>query len=768
MLKYDSFEEGKNNWFVDEVKFDAALQGKTEAIMSLGNGYMGIRSAAEEDYLSQKRGTFINGTFNRFSENEVSELPNLPDVTAMNFELDGYRFSLEQGEILEYRKRLDLKQALLTRNVVWKSPAGKIFTLSFERFVSLSRKHVLGSSIKISCDQPATLKVYSGINGQITNTGSQHLNEEDMRFFDKEYLQFNTSTTQSKVLISTNTVHCVEGEATSTMSMDRRKIEQILTIQMEKEVTVSKLSVIYTSIDKEVEGKNWDEIKQHAYQELVEVKKLGFEVLKQENSAHWASEVWNRYAISIKSENNFDELAIRFALYHMTVMAPAHDNRMGIAAKGLSGEGYKGHSFWDTEIFLLPFYIYSNPAVARKLMEYRYLGLAGARKKAKENGFRGAMYPWEAAWPSDGEVTPVWGAVDIITGERTKIWSGFIEIHITCDIALAVWQYYLATNDQDYMDHYGYEILFETATFWADRYEWNEKKQHFEINDVVGPDEYKEHVNNNAFTNYMSANNLRLAISNYEVIKANSPELFEQLNNRLNLDEQVLIWKDRLEKIYLPKPNEKMLIPQDDTYLSKTDIDLEKYKKNSKVGSLFDDYNLEQVNNFQVSKQADIMMLFYQLEDQFAPEVKKLNYDYYEPRTLHDSSLSLSTHSILANDLGDYEKAYDLFHRACQIDLGQNMKSSNDGIHSASIGGVWQCVVMGFAGMRMYNGKLRFEPHLPKEWSELTFRVCWKGKQLDVTLTHTAICFSSPTSASISLTVKGAEYEMSDKLEITL
>ena len=389
-------------------------------------------------------------------------------------------------------------------------------------------------------------------------------------------------------------------------------------------------------------------------------------------------------------------------------------------------------------------------------------------KKAKENGYEGAMYPWEAAWITDGEVTPVWGEVDIITGKRTKILTGFIEQHITANVANAVWQYYMITNDKEFMDLYGYEIIFDTAIFWNSRMEYNEEKGQYHINDVIGPDEYKEHVNNNAYTNYMAYRNIRLALDYYEELKAKEKETYNRLNEKLNIESYIQSFKEKLEKIYLPQPNENNIIPQDDTYLSKKVIDLTKYKNQENVGSIFKDYNLEQVNEIQVSKQADIMILFYVLENLFSKDVKIANYNYYEPKTLHDSSLSLSTHCILANDLGHYDVAYDLFKKACEIDLGPNMKTSDAGVHAASLGGIWQCVVMGFAGVRMLDGKLRINPKLPKHWDGLSFNIMWKGNDLKIEIQKDTMTIENNGNELVEIEVFDNIYKVDNKQIISL
>ena len=410
---------------------------------------------------------------------------------------------------------------------------------------------------------------------------------------------------------------------------------------------------------------------------------------------------------------------------------------------------------------MLPFFTYTFPSIARSLVRYRYNTLAGARRKAKENNYEGAMYPWESAWADDGEVTPVWGAADILTGKATKIWSGFIEQHITSDVAFAVWQYYKITGDQAFMDDYGYEILLDTGIFWGSRLEWNEPAGAYHINDVVGPDEYKEHVNNDAFTNYTARWCMNNAIEFDNLLSHERPDLYSALSEKLELDRHIPELKKKVELLYVPEPNEEGIIAQDDTYLQLKDIDLTKYKRQSHVGSIFRDYNLDQINEIQVSKQASVVMLMYLLENLFSQETKAANYNYYEPRTLHDSSLSLSTHAILAADLGNTKLSYDLFRRASEIDLGPNMKSSDHGIHGASLGGIWQIIVCGFGGVRMLDGKLRIEPNLPEEVTKISFPLTWRGAHFRVVVENNKAMIVPGDQQSIQVKVNDVDYELS-------
>jgi hypothetical glycosyl hydrolase len=746
MMKYDLGKNEFKNWIVSEIKFEEKYIGKTEAIFALGNGYIGLRSANEERYLNEKRDLFISGTFNKANKNEVTELPNVADVTEIEIFINGKHLMLNASNNKEYVKYLNLKTGELNRTFVYLDEEGNKYSLKFNRFVAQDRLHVIVNRVEITpLSKTANIRFISGINGQVTNTGSQHFNEGEKRVYEYKYIQMLQETSESCITFIQNSAHNIyingdKIEEKPELSIDRRKvtISNNYDLTQGQTLVIEKFSNIYTTRDTTSENLTIEQIRDASLDEIKEISNMSYEILFNSNKEVWSS-YWNDQNIVIEG-NDYDQLAIRFAQYHLKVMTPSHDNRCGIAAKGLSGEGYKGHSFWDTEIFILPFYTYSKPEIARKLLEYRYLSIGGARKKAKDNGYEGAMYPWESAWLEDGEVTPVWGAVDIVTGKSTKIWSGFIEQHITSDITFAIWQYYMVTNDEDFMEKYGYEIMFDTAIFWASRLERDEIKQRYHINEVIGPDEYKEHVDNDAFTNWLAYWTIETAINYYNKLKESDSEVIRKLESKLSLQNAMENWTTKLPKIYLPEPRDlDNVIPQNDTFLSLEDIDLTKYKNQEHIGSMFKDYNLDQVNKIQVVKQADVVMLLYLLEHKFSKEVKKANYDYYEKRTLHDSSLSLSTHSILASDIDEKDLAYKLFQEATKIDLGENMKTSDHGIHAASLGGLWQIVVNGFGGVRMVGGNLRINPKLPENWSRLSFSFMWKGNKLDIELTKEGI-----------------------------
>lgn len=752
VMNYRKGTGEETSWIIEETSFHEKYTGKCEAIFTQGNGYLGLRNSLEERYVDTVRGMFITGTFNKASKEEATELPNVSDIVNMEIELNGERFSMTGDNLKEYSRTLNLYTGETCRNVLWEGKNGDVVQLSFHRFVSYKNVHVIGAYVEIkpvNCDVKAT--VVSGINAQVTNNGAQHLTEVSKRAFDEKYLQMGMVTTESEVAIAVSTVHDVflDGEKTEETAYkivdDRRKILAKIQLDIPKGETarVEKISTVHSSRDLEYTGSGKEPDKETVYanglENLKEAECKGYRTLLQESREVWEA-IWKKQDIVIDSREDDAQVAVRFALYHLQIMVRKEDNRVGIGAKALSGEGYKGHSFWDTETFIFPYFQMAEPETARTLLEFRYKGLYGARKKAIENGYKGAMYPWEAAWVSDGEVTPYVIGVNVHTGEPMICLTGVIEQHITSDIIFALWQYYAATDDQDFMDRYGYEMTIETARFWNSRLEWIEENNRYEIRDVIGPDEYKEHVDNNAYTNYMAHENMRLAAQVIACIRDEKKDIYGKMQKLMQeegtsleqLEEEL---KDKMKKLYLPQPDEKTgIIPQFDGYFDLKEIDLSVYKNASVVGTIFHDYSGEDVQKMQAGKQADIVELLYQMEDITTPDNKAKNYVYYEARTLHDSSLSKAIHSITACDLGMDKEAYDMFMSAAFTDLGQEMKSSDAGIHSANMGGVWQDVVMGFGGVRIHDGHLRIRPNCPKQWEKFTYPIYWKGNKLDVTV----------------------------------
>jgi hypothetical glycosyl hydrolase len=729
--------------------FDLHYINKFASLMTLGNGYLGLRATHEEDYAEQTRGMYAAGIYNKAAANDPSDLVNLPDMIGMRIEIDDEIFSLLNGNILSYERKLNLANGELQREILWKSNSGSRFRLIFQRFVAKNDLHLLAAKVTItSLDKKAKLKIVTGINAQQTNFGKQHLIEEKVRVIDEQMMQGVYKTTESGHTIAlAASCRCSVQSDISFTAKNRQllsTIKQDLTVN--SPFVLEKTGSVFTSLDQDQVCNDPESSSENA---IKTIASFSYDDLLAQSTRKW-EQFWQRKRVKVTSTKEFDQFSLDFALYQVEIMTPAHDARFSVGAKGLTGEGYKGHVFWDTEIFIAPFHLFTEPETARKLLSYRYLRLEQAKEKAALNGYEGALFPWESAF-SGKEETPEYAAINIRTGERQKVASALAEHHIVADIAYAVVQYYSNTHDDAFMEKEGLALLKETCRFWISRAV--KENGHLSIKDVIGPDEYTEHIDNNAFTNYMAAYNVEQAL--YFMDK------FGDIDHLLMERGQ-----DFLNHLYLPKPNEHHIIPQDDTFLSKPEIDLTRYKENQGSQGILLDYSRHEINEMQILKQADVVMLLYLFPDLYPGEVVKKNLHYYEEHTIHDSSLSKAIHAIVAARCGENEKAYRFFQEACLIDLGPNPHSSDEGLHAASLGAIWLAAIFGFANLSFKNNRLILNPKLPASWSELTFPLHFRGTSLTISLTHQKIKLTKVDGPEITVEVNGEEIRVSGKIEV--
>ncbi|KKI89053.1 glycosyl hydrolase family 65 [Bacillus sp. SA1-12] len=730
-----------------EHGFDLHYLNKYASLLALGNGYLGIRGTHEEDYTGQNRGMYVAGVYNKATANEPSEIVNLPDISGMVIEIDGQPFSLLQGEVVSYERVLHFETGELRREIVWRSKAGARYQLLFQRFVSKHDLHVAALKVTIiSLDKQAEIKIVTGIDAQQTNFGKQHVIEESVRVYNEEIIQGVYQTTESGVIVAIAAgIHVPETSKVTFSAKNRQLLSGIsCKVAQAEPFVLEKIGTVYTSH----ECDDPETISLEAVQTLTP---KGYDGLLAQSAAMW-QEFWQLKRVSITSSNEFDQTAMDFALYHIEIMTPAHDERFSIGAKGLTGEGYKGHVFWDTEIFLAPFHLYTEPETAKKLLQYRYKHLQEAKEKAAQNKYEGALFPWESAFTGKEE-TPEFAAINIRTGTRQKVASALAEHHIVADIAFAVVQYYESTIDEDFMKNEGLALLKETARFWISR--TVDEGGKLSIHDVIGPDEYTEHINNNAYTNYLAYYNVEQALYFMEQYMDEEAELFEK-------------GRDFLKRLYLPEPNDEQIIPQDDTFLTKSEIDLSPYKQKQGSQAILLDYSRKEVNEMQILKQADVVMLLYLLPDLFSSEIVRKNLFYYEEHTIHDSSLSKAIHAIVAARCDDYAAAYRFFQEACLIDLGTNPRSSDEGIHAASLGAIWLAAIFGFANMTMRADRLALTPKLPANWKELKFPLSYQGRKLEFKLTHQICEITKLSGLELKIEINGSLFELKDRLEVEI
>lgn len=709
-------------WIVNEESFDPKQQHHFETVFTSGNGYLCTRGALEEGYPKDSRATFIHGVFDA-APIVVTELANAPDWLPLVVLLNGERFSMDSGTVEAYTRRLDLRTGILTRQVRWRSPSGYAAELVFERFASLADPHHLLLRCRVTPQFEGTLEFRASLNGCTDNQGLAH-----WEWLDQGCLG-DTVTLHSRTRHS----HIEWAGAMRLLGVAGRKIAdafwdvenrptQSLTMAASpgQTVIVDKFVSVFTSRDE-------NEPVREAVESVNRI--VDWPAALEANAQAWQQE-WERTDVIIEGDDEA-QLAVRFNLFQMLIAAPRQDDRVNIGAKTLSGFGYRGHAFWDTEIFMLPLFIYTAPHIAKNLLNYRYRNLPGARAKARANGFEGAQFPWESADTGD-EVTPTWVTHFADRTRLVRIWTGDIEIHISADIAYAAMQYWRVTGDDAWMVAQGAEIILDTAKFWAARAEWDEQHGRYEYNDVIGPDENHDRIDNNTYTNRLAQWNLQTALKILDWLEANAPAKAAELRIRLDLNPARLSkWQDVIDRIYLPQPVEGV-IEQFEGYFQRRYVDLETLEPRTK--SVQELFGIEEAAETQVLKQPDVLMLQYLLPDEFTDEAVRRNYDYYTPRTDHTygSSLGPSIQAIMACRVGKPEEAYEHFIRAVRADLRDVRGNAGDGIHAASAAGTWQAVVFGFGGLRLSDQGYTTSPQLPKHWRRLSFKFFLRGVQHQV------------------------------------
>jgi len=711
-----------SDWTVYETQFEPDKLQARETVFTVGNGYLGTRGSFEEGHPGAVPGTFICGVYDDVPV-FYTELVNCPDWLPLVLIVDGDRFQLDQGEVLAYKRQMDLRYGILSREVQWRSPGGKTINLTFERFASLADEHVLGLRVQItSVDCDSVIEIQSSLNGYPENQGFSHWERIDQGKTESGiWLHLRTRSSRIELGMATSmTLTGVDSSLQVSNPPGYPTLSTTVLAPAGQTITVEKQVTVFTSreVEKPVQA---------AQEKLMTLPH--YSTLRQAHQQAWA-EVWQKSDVMIEGDRSA-QAGVRYNLFQLLISAPRHTDRFSIPAKMLSGFGYRGHVFWDTEIFILPFFTFTQPALARNLLTYRYHTLNGARRKAKHYGYKGAMFAWESAETGD-EVTPRWlPPQNDLYGEDVRIWCRDREIHISADIAYGVWYYWQATEDDEWMRDYGAEIILDTAVFWMSRVEWNTKEERYEIREVIGADEYHEYVSNNAFTNRMVQWHLQKALFVYDWLLQKFPSQATALEQKLQLtSEQRTRWQDLITRIWIPTDSATGLVEQFEGFFKLKDIQLKDYEPRHQ--SMQTILGLAEINQWQVLKQPDVLMLFYLMrfsqEFPYSKIALQKNWNYYAPRTdiTYGSSLGPAIHAILASDVG--EDAYPQFMQAAMVDLEDTRHNAADGIHGASAGGVWQAVVFGFGGVQWVENQLVAQAHLPAHWTRLKFQLHWRNQ----------------------------------------
>ena len=718
-------------WCIKEDGFDKEIQNIRESQFSLGNGFIGTRGVLEEMPQGAMPGTYIAGVFDRFTS-QVSELVNLPNPFNFKIMANGEKIGAVAMDILEHKRVLNMRDGLLIRQTVYSDSKKRRYDYQSLRFMSMHDKNLMIMQIALTpLDQGVKFEVQTDIDMGVFNAGV--LTEGNKRHFILRDLEQEENSKYRVIdtLEKTHRIICRNGFYHKVGSKKTYAKDNFLHVEVRNKQTAIFTVFCHMSIM----GQNEAEFKKNKKETGTLFKKAYRSNFRNHLKRHieqWRK-LWEISDVVIEGTADIQK-NVRFNIYHMLICANDDQGFSSIGARTLSGEGYRGHIFWDAEIFLLPFYAYVMPDIAKNMLMYRYKRIEQAKIIAKEKGYKGTMFSWESA-DTGGEETPSWAKN--LDGEIIPIRTNDLEHHIASDIAYAIVQYFQVTDDKNFMQDYGYEMIFEIARFWASRTVQN-RKGRYEIRNVIGPDEFHEDVNNNAYTNIMAKWCLLTAYKYYNVLKKNNSKFLAGLSKTTFLTEkEVKKWKYVASRIDIKK-REDNVIEEFDGFFKKKMIDLVMFDENN-IPSLPDGIKVKDYNKTQLVKQADVLMFLFLLSDVFNEKTKESNFWYYYNRTLHKSSLSVSMHALMALEVGAISQAYQFFNVALRADISNLHGNTSEGMHAASLGGVWQAVIHGFAGVRGLNGLLCVNPRVPRTWRNIKFALFWKKDILRFEVKHNEV-----------------------------
>ncbi|WP_151733572.1 glycoside hydrolase family 65 protein ['Paenibacillus yunnanensis' Narsing Rao et al. 2020] len=738
-------------WSLSEDAFEDKHNQRSESVFALGNGYIGMRGNFEEGYHGSQGSTVPGNYLNGFHDWEPVRYPegaygypernhamlNVADARIIELELAGRKFHLGHGTVHSYRRRLDMQGGILHREIDWESPDGCRVQLRIRRMVPLRHKHLAVIDYEVTAlNFSGELTLRSAIDGEIvkeaggsdprlgSGSGEPSLLYEDSGCAPESstlWLKQRTRRTGFALLTAARHVLRVASGRQGQWEQRGQRLTLSFGLNLRQGETAGLTKYIAYHTTRDVAEA---ELTERSTAVLIQAAESGFAQLAAEQQKELEL-FWSRADVEIAGDAALQQ-GLRFNAFQL-LQSAGKDGRTNIAAKGLTGEGYEGHYFWDTEMYMLPFFIYTKPEIARALLEFRCATLGKARERAAVMSQKGALYPWRT-----------------IGGEENSAYfpAGTAQAHINADIAYALKQYVQATGDTDFLASRGAEMLFETSRFWADLGYFNPARDGaFCIDAVTGPDEYTAIVNNNAYTNLMVQEQLLYAVETAQLLQREYPADYARLQRELGLSaEEIAGWREAAERMYIPYDGKLGIYAQDDTFLSKRQWDF--------AGTPADKYPLLLhyhplvIYRHQVLKQADLVMVLFLLGSRFSLEEKRRNYAYYEPLTTHDSSLSPCIHSIVSAEIGDLGGAYDYFGRTVRMDLDDINRNAQDGLHMAAMAGSWMSVVNGFAGMRQSEGGLSFAPCLPPRWDSYRFRITFSGRLLEVGVTRSSVVYT--------------------------
>jgi maltose phosphorylase len=758
MSKYLEVED----WRVVERVFDPEHHMASESIFSIGNGHFGQRANFEETYEGQSlQGSYVAGVYypdktrvgwwkNGYPE-YFAKVLNSCNWIGLRISLNDELLDLSTWKVESFERVLDMKAGLLSRSFIATSPNGQKVEVKASRFCSIA--DVETAAIRYSIQAKGKLSVTSYLDANVVNEDSNY----DETFWEQLSAQVNdevgtvvsaTKKTQFQVGVSMcNRFLHNAAELNAETNSETGYVEQSVEIELngEDHFLLEKFVGVTNST-------NHSDMSMTSEMAAKRARDAGYASMLDDHEFAWAR-IWEAGDIEIEGDLEAQQ-AIRFNIFHLNQTYSGHDARLNIGPKGFTGEKYGGSTYWDTEAYCLPFYLFTNGAdVAKQLLIYRYNQLDRAIENAEKLGFIGgaALYPMVTM---NGE-------------ECHNEWEiTFEEIHRNGAIAYAIWNYVNATEDSDYLREYGFEVLLGIARFWAQRSTFSVPKDMFVILGVTGPNEYENNVNNNWYTNYIAAWCMRYAHEAYQWMAATDAENLERIKEKTFLEEsEVEDWAERADNMFLPSIEGTNIFLQQDGFLDKEILTAEDL--NPAERPINQHWSWDRILRSVFIKQADVLQGLYFFENHFDKEILKENFDYYEPMTVHESSLSPCVHSVLAAKLGYEEKAYEMYMRTSRLDLDDYNKEVHEGLHITSMAGTWISVVEGFGGWNLKNGVPEITSMIPEKWKSFSFKLVYQERQLSININKEGARAVLLSGDPLNMIIDGEEVTLTMDREIT-
>ena len=737
-----------DDWNIVQEKFSQDYLAQDETLFTVANGYLGMRGNLEEGAPYSQRGTFINAFYESwpikyeekaygFAENGQT-MVNVPDTKNIKIYIDDEPLYLPVAQINDYKRTLNMKEGILERRILWETPTAKKVLIESKRIVSMEFRHLALMTYKVTVLNSSANIILSSKLSNVINSSDENTSDDPRKaevvsesVLDTEIIRSNDNrlvlgyrTKQSKMTLGCGIDHVILTENNyskkTTKIDDGGKIVYTFLAEEGKSVEMIKYASYHSSRSAET-GDLCDRVERTLESSII----LGHEKIIA-GQKRIMNEFWDRSDVEIQGAYTRAQQVIRFNLFHI-YQASVRTEGAGIGARGLTGSAYDGHYFWDSEIFVLPFLIYTEPRIARNLLKFRHSLLDKARDRARQVNQKGALFPWRT-----------------INGEESSAFfaAGTAQYHINADIIYAMKKYVNATGDMEFLYEYGAELLIETARLWFDLGSFSDEEDgKFNIHGVTGPDEYTAIVDNNLYTNMMARENLRYAVATIIFLQDTNPKRFSTIIRETNLDlSEIENWRRAAEQMYLPYNKEKKIHPQDDNFLEREIWDFENTPAD-KYPLLLHFHPLV-IYRYQVIKQADVVMAMFLLSRQFTHDEKLRNFQYYDPITTGDSSLSACAQGIIAAELGLSDLASKYFRHTVLMDFGNVSGNVDDGAHIAAMGGTWLSVVYGVGGMRDDGGEISFKPRLLEEMERVKFPITIRSQVMDVDIERKQVTYS--------------------------